>query len=44
MEGGGWSCRDCILVHRADVAEMMMDALLGGEEIREVWRRVERLL
>jgi threonine-phosphate decarboxylase len=44
MEGGEWSCRDCILVHRIDVAEMMMDALLSGEEIRVVWGRVERVL
>ena len=39
-----WSCRDCVLVHRSEVSEMMLDALLRGEEMGEVWRRVERLL
>jgi threonine-phosphate decarboxylase len=44
LEGVEWSCRDCLLVHRADIAEMVMDALLSGEEIREVWMRVEKML
>jgi Zn-finger protein len=39
-----WSCRSCVLVHRPEVAEMIVDALLRGEEMGVVWRRMERLL
>lgn len=41
---GSWSCKSCIIVHRPDVAEQILDALMKGETTSLVWKRLEELL
>jgi Zn-finger protein len=41
---GEWSCCACVLIHRPEVAAMIMDALLSGEAPASAWKRLERLL
>ncbi len=41
---GSWCCESCHLIHRPTVAEMVMDALMRGEPVPLVWKRLERLL
>lgn len=41
---GAWSCERCTLIHRPDVAGMVLDALLRGEGLPDVWKRLEGLL
>jgi Zn-finger protein len=41
---GEWNCRACVLIHRPEVAAMIMDALLSGEAPASAWKRLERLL
>ncbi len=41
---GEWSCCACVLIHRPEVAAMIMDALLSGEAPASAWTRLERLL
>ena len=41
---GAWSCKSCLIIHRPDVAEMVLDCLMRGESLEEVWMKlVERL-
>lgn len=44
QEDGAWSCRSCRIIHRADVAAMVMDALMRGEAVARVWKRLEEML
>ena len=41
---GTWCCRDCLIVHRPNVAEMIMDELMKGESVPQVWKALEELL
>jgi Zn-finger protein len=43
-EAGDWCCERCNLIHLPEVAETVMDGLVQGRGLIEVWRRVERLL
>jgi len=43
-EGGVWSCESCTIIHRPDVAAMVLDDLMRGEDISRVWTKLERLL
>jgi Zn-finger protein len=39
-----WSCQSCLIIHRPDIAEMILDCLMRGESLEEVWiKLVERL-
>ncbi|MGV8175334.1 MAG: cysteine-rich small domain-containing protein [Methanothrix sp.] len=44
MEDGVWSCRSCLIIHKPDVAGMVMDALMRGEALEAVWKRLEEKL
>jgi threonine-phosphate decarboxylase len=40
----GWSCQACLIIHRPEVAEMVLDCLMKGEALAAVWMKlVERL-
>lgn len=40
----GWSCQSCLIIHRPEVAEMVLDCLMKGEGLAAVWMKlVERL-
>lgn len=41
---GSWSCKSCLIVHRSDVAERILDALMKDETTSSVWKRLEGLL
>ena len=41
---GAWCCENCTIIHRSEVAAMVLDALMNGEEIRCVWKKLEALL
>lgn len=41
---GEWCCEGCTIVHRKEVAEMIMDALLRGEEVEQIWEEVAKKL
>ncbi len=44
MEEAAWSCRSCLIVHRPEVAGMVLDGLMRGESLQSVWRKLEALL
>jgi len=41
---GSWCCEGCRIVHQKEVAEMVLDALMQGQSICQVWKRLEELL
>ncbi len=41
---GTWCCEGCLIIHRPDVAGMVLDALLQGEAVPDVWMKLEALL
>lgn len=41
MSDGAWSCRSCRLVHIPKTAGMILDALMRGESLDSVWRKIE---
>jgi len=41
---GNWVCDSCHLIHRHDVAAMIMDALMKDEALAAAWKKLERLL
>ncbi|MGB4652671.1 cysteine-rich small domain-containing protein [Methanothrix sp.] len=41
---GSWCCENCHIVHQKEVAEMVLDGLLQGQSIAQVWKRLEALL
>jgi Zn-finger protein len=43
-EGGVWCCEPCAIIHRPTVAAMVLDALMNGEAVSSVWKKLERLL
>jgi Zn-finger protein len=43
-EGGEWFCQDCFVVHCPDTVAMVVDALMIGEAVSDVWKKVESLL
>jgi threonine-phosphate decarboxylase len=43
-EGGVWSCQNCLVVHRPEVAEMVLDALMKDERLSEAWKKLEKIL
>ncbi len=44
FEDGTWSCERCTVIHREDVAEMVMDSLMQGEALDDIWKKVAKLL
>ncbi|MEA2045119.1 MAG: cysteine-rich small domain-containing protein [Euryarchaeota archaeon] len=44
FEDGTWSCECCTVIHREDVAEMVMDSLMQGEALDDIWKKVAKLL
>jgi Zn-finger protein len=38
---GIWCCESCQTVHRPEVAEMILDALMKGEALSAVWKKLE---
>lgn len=41
---GSWCCEDCLIIHRPEVAEMVMDGLMKGQSVAQVWKALEELL
>ena len=41
---GTWCCESCQIIHRPDVADMVLDALMKGEAIGTVWKKLEAQL
>ena len=39
-----WSCQSCLIIHRTDVAEMVLDCLMKGESLNCVWMKLEERL
>lgn len=42
--GGVWACDACHLIHRQDVAAMVMDVLMKDEAVAAAWKKLETLL
>ncbi len=38
--GTVWSCARCYLIHRGEIADKVLKALMSGKEVKEVWRIV----
>jgi threonine-phosphate decarboxylase len=38
--GTVWSCAKCSIIHRGDIADKALSALMKGRKIREVWKLV----
>ncbi|HEY9204776.1 MAG TPA: threonine-phosphate decarboxylase CobD [Candidatus Methanoperedens sp.] len=38
--GTVWSCARCDIIHRGDIADKVLKALMEGKKIKEVWRLV----
>jgi threonine-phosphate decarboxylase len=43
-ESGEWTCMDCFIVHCRDTSAAIIDALMTGETVSNVWKKVERFL
>jgi Zn-finger protein len=41
---GEWSCDGCTVIHAFDVAEMVMEGLILGRDLDEIWKEVEESL
>jgi threonine-phosphate decarboxylase len=39
-----WSCDGCTVIHAFDVAEMVMEGLILGRDLDEIWKEVEKRL
>ncbi|MDI6888169.1 MAG: threonine-phosphate decarboxylase CobD [Methanocellales archaeon] len=42
--GVAWSCVDCKIIHQAEVAQEILDRILAGDELRRIWKVIERRL
>jgi Zn-finger protein len=42
MVDGEWSCEGCALIHKPEVAERVMDGLIRGDGLEEIWKEVEK--
>ncbi|MDW7727335.1 MAG: aminotransferase class I/II-fold pyridoxal phosphate-dependent enzyme [Candidatus Methanoperedens sp.] len=38
--GSVWSCATCHIIHKGDIAEKVLKALMSGKSIKEVWEEV----
>jgi Zn-finger protein len=41
---GTWCCESCRIIHRPDVAAMVLDALMKGEAVGSAWKKLEAFL
>jgi threonine-phosphate decarboxylase len=41
---GNWSCETCRVIHRPNVAEKVLDGLMKGESVPQVWKTLEEFL
>ncbi|MHC1630844.1 MAG: cysteine-rich small domain-containing protein [Methanotrichaceae archaeon] len=41
---GEWCCKDCTIIHQKEVAEMVMEALVQGEDLSSIWKKVVKKL
>jgi len=39
-----WSCERCVVLHSPEVAERVMERLVRGDDLEEIWKEVEELL
>ncbi len=44
IEKGIWCCRGCIAIHRPDISDMVMDALMAGVALPDAWKKFEEML
>ncbi len=44
MVDGEWSCDLCVLLHDPDVAARVMEELIRGEDLEEIWIELEERL
>ncbi len=43
-ERGEWICESCHLVHRKEVSDAVLDALVMRNDLRAAWKKLERFL
>ncbi len=43
-QDGSWFCGSCLFIHRPEVAGMILDALMNGEALGTVWKKLEEEL
>lgn len=36
-----WDCEACIIIHREDVVDMIMESLMLGDALEDIWDKVE---
>ncbi len=39
-----WLCSGCHLIHRKEVSEAVLDALMRGDDLSGAWKELERFL
>ena len=39
-----WSCEGCVVLHSPQVAERVMERLVRGDDLEEIWKEVVELL
>jgi threonine-phosphate decarboxylase len=44
LSEGVWNCGNCRAIHRPEVSDAIMDALMAGEALPDVWKRFKGLL
>ena len=44
LKEGVWNCENCIAIHRPEVSDAIMGALMAGEALSDVWKRFKGLL
>jgi Zn-finger protein len=40
MKDGAWCCQHCRIIHRPEVAAMVLEGLMKGEALEAVWKRL----
>jgi len=44
FDKGEWSCSNCTLIHKKEVSDAVLDALVMRGELRAAWKKLERYL
>ena len=44
LDKGEWSCSNCTLIHKKEVSDAVLDALVMRGELRAAWKKLERYL
>ena len=44
FDKGEWSCTNCNLIHKKEISDAVLDALVMRGELRAAWKKLERYL